>query len=173
MLSGNRNFEGRVHPNVRANYLASPPLVVAFGIAGRVDIDFEKDPVGVVSEGNRKKEIFLRDIWPSRDEITKLEEQVIVPQFFNEVYDNIKQGSAQWQSITCPQLQLYSWDPNSTYIKKVAFFEGMQRDLPHISPIHNAYPLLVLGDSVTTDHISPAGSISKISPAAKYLMEKG
>lgn len=173
VLSGNRNFEGRVHPNVRANYLASPPLVVAFGIAGRVDIDFEKDPVGVVSEGNRKKEIFLRDIWPSRDEITKLEEQVIVPQFFNEVYDNIKQGSAQWQSITCPQLQLYSWDPNSTYIKKVAFFEGMQRDLPHISPIHNAYPLLVLGDSVTTDHISPAGSISKISPAAKYLMEKG
>ncbi|VDD93736.1 unnamed protein product [Enterobius vermicularis] len=173
ILSGNRNFEGRIHPNVKANYLASPVLVVAFGIAGRIDIDFEKEPLGVISKDGAKKEVFLRDIWPSRDEVAEIEEKVVLPNFFKEVYGNIEQGSEEWRKIVCSHEQLYHWDQNSTYIRKVNFFDGMGQTLPPIGSIRSAYVLVVLGDSVTTDHISPAGGISKVSPAAKYLAERG
>uniref|UniRef100_A0A0N5AV17 Cytoplasmic aconitate hydratase n=1 Tax=Syphacia muris TaxID=451379 RepID=A0A0N5AV17_9BILA len=190
VLSGNRNFEGRIHVNVRANYLASPLLVVAFGLAGRIDIDFDSEPIvilyfilihlvqflfkkGVINDGPNKKEIFLRDIWPTRREILDLEEKVVKVEFFRDVYHDIREGSEQWKSIKCQSGQLYTWDPNSTYIKKVPFFGGMSRDLPKLGKIKYAFPLLVLGDSITTDHISPAGAISKVSPAAKYLLERG
>ncbi|CAD5222276.1 unnamed protein product [Bursaphelenchus xylophilus] len=169
VLSGNRNFEGRIHPNVRANYLASPPLVVAYGLAGTVNIDFENEPIGQGTEGP----VYLRDIWPTHEEVASFEENYVKPQFFKEVYANIQKGSEQWQALTCAESSLYSWDQNSTYIKKVPFFDGMTNELPPETPIKDAYALLNLGDSVTTDHISPAGSISRVSPAAKYLASRG
>ncbi|KAI6176872.1 CBN-ACO-1 protein [Aphelenchoides bicaudatus] len=169
VLSGNRNFEGRIHPHVRANYLASPPLVVVYGLAGRVDIDLEKEPIGQGTNGP----VFFHDIWPTREEIAKFEEEFVKPQFFREVYANIQKGSQQWQDLVCSEGSLYNWDPNSTYIKNPPYFEELTKELPSRQQIINAYALLNLGDSVTTDHISPAGSISRISPAAKYLMERG
>ncbi|KAI6215239.1 hypothetical protein M3Y94_00362200 [Aphelenchoides besseyi] len=176
VLSGNRNFEGRIHPHVRANYLASPPLVVVYGLAGRVDIDLESEPIGEGTNGS----VYFKDIWPTHEEIAEFEEKHVKPQFFQEVYENIQNGSDQWQQLVCPDGSLYQWD-ESTYIKRVPFFDGMTRDLPQQKDIANAYALLKLGDSlnellvfsVTTDHISPAGSISRNSPAAKYLIEKG
>ncbi|KAI6188372.1 Cytoplasmic aconitate hydratase [Aphelenchoides besseyi] len=190
VLSGNRNFEGRIHPHVRANYLASPPLVVVYGLAGRVNIDLEKEPIGEGTNGP----VYFNDIWPTHEEIAELEEKHVKPQFFQEVYQNIQNGSEQWQQLVCPEGSLYQWD-ESTYIKRVPFFDGMTRELPQQKDIVNAYALLKLGDSdfisydekirslcqsnfllffsVTTDHISPAGAISRNSPAAKYLMEKG
>uniref|UniRef100_A0A915CZM3 Cytoplasmic aconitate hydratase n=1 Tax=Ditylenchus dipsaci TaxID=166011 RepID=A0A915CZM3_9BILA len=169
VLSGNRNFEGRIHSQARANYLASPMLVVAFALAGRVDIDFELEPIGIGSNGS----VFLRDIWPLHDEISQLEEEYVRPQFFQEVYQNIQKGSQEWQDLKISSASLYPWDADSTYIRQVPFFQGMTNKLPIQSSIVNAFALLNLGDSVTTDHISPAGSISRISPAAKYLLEKG
>ncbi|KAI1712710.1 aconitase family (aconitate hydratase) domain-containing protein [Ditylenchus destructor] len=169
VLSGNRNFEGRIHQQVRANYLASPPLVVAFGLAGRVDIDFESEPIGIGTNGP----VYLRDIWPSHDEISKFEEDFVKPQFFSEVYANIV-GSEEWQELEVSNSSIFPWDASSTYIKKVPFFDGMALSVPSMSnSVKDAYVLLNLGDSVTTDHISPAGSISRVSPAAKYLMERG
>ncbi|CAD5216713.1 unnamed protein product [Bursaphelenchus okinawaensis] len=126
VLSGNRNFEGRIHPNVRANYLASPPLVVAYGLAGRVDIDFETEPLGQGKNGP----VFLRDVWPSHAEVAEFEENYVKPQFFKEVYVNIQKGSEQWQALTCAKTSLYPWDEKSTYIKKVPFFDGMTVALP-------------------------------------------
>lgn len=158
VLSGNRNFEGRIHPNTRANYLASPLLVIAYAIAGTVDIDFEKEPLGKNAQG---KAIFLRDIWPSRKEIQEIENRYVIPGMFREVYSKIEVGSESWQSLESPIGKLYPWDESSTYIKHPPFFEGMTRELNPIAPIVAARPLLFLGDSVTTDHISPAGSIAR------------
>ncbi|VDK44584.1 unnamed protein product [Cylicostephanus goldi] len=169
VLSGNRNFEGRIHPLVRANYLASPPLAVAYSIIGNVNRDIS----GVIAKSPDGKDVYFKDIWPTRQEIAKLEEEFVKPQFFNEVYANIGKGSEQWQQLQCPSAKLYPWDQDSTYIKKVPFFDFMTLDLPQRSPILNAYVLLNLGDSVTTDHISPAGSIAKNSPAARYLALRG
>nr|XP_018896839.1 PREDICTED: cytoplasmic aconitate hydratase-like [Bemisia tabaci] len=170
VLSGNRNFEGRIHPNTRANYLASPLLVIAYAIAGRVDIDFKTEPIGINADG---KKIFLENIWPSRSEIQEVEEKYVIPSMFHEVYACIENGSNSWQSLVAPEGQLYPWDTSSTYIKKPPFFDGMTKDLPSPKPIENAHVLLLLGDSVTTDHISPAGSIARNSPAARYLAERG
>ena len=170
VLSGNRNFEGRIHPNTRANYLASPLLVIAYAIAGRVDINFEKEPLGVRSDGS---EVFFRDIWPTRMEIQTVEQKHVIPAMFREVYGKIELGSGAWQALQAPAGKLYPWDETSTYIKHPPFFEGMTRDLPPIAPIVGARVLLNLGDSVTTDHISPAGSIARNSPAARFLANRG
>lgn len=170
VLSGNRNFEGRIHPNTRANYLASPLLVIAYAIAGRVDIDFETEPLG---KGANGEPVYLREIWPSREEIHVVETKHVIPAMFREVYARIENGSNSWQSLTAPSGQLYPWDSSSTYIKNPPFFAGMQRELPQQGGIKNAHVLLLLGDSVTTDHISPAGSIARNSPAARYLAKRG
>jgi aconitate hydratase len=171
VLSGNRNFEGRIHPSTRANYLASPPLVIAYAIAGRVDIDFEKEPLGVCNKTNR--EIFLKDIWPTRKEIQELETTYVIPEMFNKIYDKITVGNKNWNLLKVPETDLYPWNPESTYIKRPPFFENMNINLLPIQPIRNAQVLLYLGDSITTDHISPAGSIARASPAARYLSDRG
>ncbi|XP_017082760.1 cytoplasmic aconitate hydratase [Drosophila eugracilis] len=170
VLSGNRNFEGRIHPNTRANYLASPLLVIAYAIAGRVDIDFETEPLGVDANG---KKVFLRDIWPTRSEIQEVEHKHVIPAMFQEVYSKIQLGSKEWQTLEVSDGKLYPWSGVSTYIKRPPFFEGMTRELPKLKSIEKARCLLLLGDSVTTDHISPAGSIARKSPAARYLSERG
>lgn len=170
VLSGNRNFEGRIHPLTRANYLASPPLVIAYALAGTVDIDFEKQPLGVSKDG---KEVFLRDVWPTREEIQEVERKFVIPAMFKEVYAKITDGNSKWNSLDAPDTLLYPWDEKSTYIKSPPFFDAMTSDLPEIKDIKNAAVLLNLGDSVTTDHISPAGSISRTSPAARYLSDRG
>jgi aconitate hydratase len=162
VLSGNRNFEGRIHPLTRANYLASPLLCIAYALAGTVDIDFESQPIGKTEDG---REVFLREIWPSREEIQAVERKFVIPAMFRDVYEKIELGSANWQSLEAPSGKLFSWDNESTYIKHPPFFEGMTRSLPERQPIKNARVLLNLGDSITTDHISPAGSIARNSPA--------
>ncbi|XP_063631227.1 cytoplasmic aconitate hydratase-like [Cydia splendana] len=170
VLSGNRNFEGRIHPNTRANYLASPLLVIAYALAGTVDIDFETQPLGKRADGSS---VFLRDIWPTRAEIQEVENKHVIPNMFKEVYEKIELGSPSWQALDVPKGKLYGWDPNSTYIKRPPFFDGMTKELGTISDIENARCLLLLGDSVTTDHISPAGAIARNSPAARYLAGRG
>ncbi|XP_044752887.1 cytoplasmic aconitate hydratase-like [Coccinella septempunctata] len=170
VLSGNRNFEGRIHPSTRANYLASPLLVIAYAIAGTVDIDFETEPLGKRSDGSA---IFLRDIWPTRDEIQQIEKRHVIPAMFKEIYEKIEEGSTNWQSLKAPSGMLYPWSDSSTYIKKPPFFDGMTLESPVRKAITSARVLLLLGDSVTTDHISPAGSIGRTSPAARYLAQKG
>ncbi|PZC72641.1 hypothetical protein B5X24_HaOG210771 [Helicoverpa armigera] len=170
VLSGNRNFEGRIHPNTRANYLASPLLVIAYALAGTVDIDFETQPIGHRPDGTP---VYLREIWPTRAEIQEVENKHVIPGMFKEVYAKIEQGSPSWQALSVPQGKLYGWDPNSTYIKRPPFFDGMTRELKPIKSIQNARCLLLLGDSVTTDHISPAGSIARNCPAARFLADKG
>lgn len=170
ILSGNRNFEGRVHPNTRANYLASPLLVVAYAIAGTIAIDFEVQPLGKSPSGD---DVFLRDIWPKRDEIQEIERQFVIPAMFKEVYSKIQYGNKCWNSLDAPGNILYPWDEKSTYIKPPPFFDTMTRDLPPIQRIEGARVLVNLGDSVTTDHISPAGSIARNSPAARYLGSRG
>ncbi|KAI1290029.1 Cytoplasmic aconitate hydratase [Halotydeus destructor] len=169
VLSGNRNFEGRVHPNTRANYLASPLLVVAYALAGTVAIDLETEPLGKDANG---QDVFLRDIWPSRAEIEAVEQQHVIPAMFQEVYSKIQYGNERWNSLQGSDSLLYDWDDKSTYIKSPPFFEGMTTALSEKSAIENARVLLNLGDSVTTDHISPAGSIARTSAAAKYLTEQ-
>ncbi|XP_065938353.1 cytoplasmic aconitate hydratase isoform X1 [Magallana gigas] len=170
VLSGNRNFEGRIHPLTRANYLASPPLVIAYALAGTVLIDFEKDPLGMNPEG---KPVYLRDIWPTREEIQAVEKEIVVPAMFTDVYSRIQQGNKRWNSLVAPEGQLYPWDDKSTYIKSPPFFEKMGKDVSKPESIKDAHVLLNLGDSVTTDHISPAGSIARNSPAARYLGNRG
>uniref|UniRef100_A0A1A8GMI3 Cytoplasmic aconitate hydratase n=2 Tax=Nothobranchius korthausae TaxID=1143690 RepID=A0A1A8GMI3_9TELE len=170
VLSGNRNFEGRVHPNTRANYLASPPLVIAYAIAGTVRIDFEKEPIATNSEG---KDIFLRDIWPTREEIQAVERAFVIPSMFKEVYEKIEKVNERWNSLVAPSDKLYTWDPKSTYIKSPPFFDCLTMALQPPESIKDAYVLLNLGDSVTTDHISPAGNIARNSSAARYLTERG
>lgn len=171
VLSGNRNFEGRIHPNLRANYLASPPLVVAYALAGTVDIDFEKEPIGVSSKTNQP--VFLRDIWPTRDEVSATVQKFVLPGMFREVYSNIKQGNERWNALKTPEGTLYPWDASSTYINNPPFFQTMGLEAPGIKEVKDAYCLLNLGDSITTDHISPAGSISRKSPAGRLLESRG
>jgi aconitate hydratase len=169
VLSGNRNFEGRVHPLTRANYLASPPLVVAYALAGRVDIDFETEPIGTV-EG---RDIYLREIWPSRDHVQELVNSIITPAMFQENYATISNGTDRWNALQVATGTLYQWNPASTYIHNPPFFTGLSMDLHPIPDINGAYVLLNVGDSITTDHISPAGNISKVSPGARYLTDRG
>ncbi|KAJ7948154.1 Aconitate hydratase [Quillaja saponaria] len=170
VLSGNRNFEGRVHPLTRANYLASPPLVVAYALAGTVDIDFEKEPIGTGKDG---KSVYLRDIWPSTEEIAEVVQSSVLPEMFRSTYEAITKGNPMWNDLEVPAAKLYSWDPNSTYIHEPPYFKNMNVDPPGAHGVKDAYCLLNFGDSITTDHISPAGSIHKDSPAAKFLLERG
>lgn len=170
VLSGNRNFEGRVHPLTRANYLASPPLVVAYALAGTVDIDFEKEPIGVGKDG---KEVYFRDIWPTTEEIAEVVQSSVLPDMFRSTYEAITKGNPMWNQLPVPEASLYSWDSNSTYIHEPPYFKDMTMSPPGPHAVKNAYCLLNFGDSITTDHISPAGSIHRDSPAAKYLLERG
>ncbi|KAL0320802.1 UNVERIFIED_CONTAM: Aconitate hydratase 3, mitochondrial [Sesamum radiatum] len=170
VLSGNRNFEGRVHPLTRANYLASPPLVVAYALAGTVDIDFEKEPLGTGKDG---KHVYFKDIWPTGEEIAEVVQASVLPDMFKSTYEAITKGNPFWNQLSVTSSSLYAWDPNSTYIHKPPYFNGMTMDPPGPRGVKDAYCLLLFGDSITTDHISPAGSIHKDSPAAKYLMERG
>lgn len=170
VLSGNRNFEGRVHPHTRANYLASPPLVVAYAIAGTVDHDFEKQPLGKGKDG---KDVFLRDIWPTREQVAEMTKGAVTREMFTATYENILEGSKMWKELDAPTGNLYTWDSNSTYIHNPPFFATTEAGLKPIPDIKDAHCLVNVGDSITTDHISPAGKIAKNSPAAKYLDERG
>ncbi|KAK6134722.1 hypothetical protein DH2020_031524 [Rehmannia glutinosa] len=170
VLSGNRNFEGRVHALTRANYLASPPLVVAYALAGTVDIDFDKEPIGVGKDG---KDVYFRDIWPSTEEVAEVVQSSVLPDMFKSTYESITEGNPMWNQLSVPNAKLYSWDPNSTYIHEPPYFKNMTMNPPGPHGVKDAYCLLNFGDSITTDHISPAGSIHKDSPAAKFLMERG
>ncbi|KAI3992752.1 hypothetical protein MKX01_021713 [Papaver californicum] len=170
VLSGNRNFEGRVHALTRANYLASPPLVVAYALAGTVDIDFEKEPIGTGKDG---KTVYFRDIWPTSEEIAEVVQSCVLPEMFKSTYESITSGNPIWNDLPVPKKSLCSWDPTSTYIHEPPYFKGMTMDPPGPHGVKDAYCLLNFGDSITTDHISPAGSIHKDSPAAKYLLERG
>ena len=171
VLSGNRNFEARIHPLVRANYLASPVLVVAFALAGRVDIDLYNEPLGRDREG---KPVFLADVWPSQEEIRDTVTRSLKPEMYEKRYGEVFEGDDLWQSLPLPdEGSRYDWDPNSTYIAKPPFFEGISTAVPPLSDIEGARVLALLGDSVTTDHISPAGAIPKREPAGQYLVDKG
>ncbi|XP_022926869.1 aconitate hydratase [Cucurbita moschata] len=170
VLSGNRNFEGRVHPLTRANYLASPPLVVAYALAGSVDIDFESEPIGVGKDG---KKVFFRDIWPTSEEVAEVVQSNVLPDMFRATYQAITEGNVTWNQLSVPEGTLYSWDSASTYIHEPPYFKDMSMSPPGPHGVKNAFCLLNFGDSITTDHISPAGSIHKDSPAAKYLLERG
>ncbi|MEX2585685.1 MAG: aconitate hydratase AcnA [Balneolaceae bacterium] len=169
VLSGNRNFEGRIHPNVKANYLASPPLVVAYALAGRVDIDLENDPIGKDKDGN---DVYLREIWPTSDEIKEFLDSAIRPDLFERMYSDIFE-SESWDEIPVGGGELYEWKEESTYIQEPPFFMDMGADPEPIQPIKGARALVKVGDSITTDHISPAGNIDADSPAGKYLLEHG
>ena len=170
VLSGNRNFEGRVNPHVKANYLASPPLVVAYALAGTVNIDMLSEPLGKSHDG---KEIYLKDIWPSNLEINQIVEKYVTQKIFNDQYQNVLDGTEEWKNIKMVTSELYDWQENSTYVKKPPLFDDFGTTNKKIKNIINARPLLLLGDSVTTDHISPAGAIKEDSPAGQYLKEKG
>jgi aconitate hydratase len=170
VLSGNRNFEGRIHPLVRANYLASPPLVVAYALAGRMDVDLTTEPLGNDTAG---KPVFLKDVWPSPQEIETTVRAAVTTAQYSKEYAEVYEGDARWKSMPVPQGDIYKWDPKSTYIKMPPYFENMPKTPPALADIHGARVLAVLGDSVTTDHISPAGSIPVDSPAGKYLIANG
>ena len=170
VLSGNRNFEGRIHPLVRANYLASPPLVVAYALAGRMDMDLTTESLGDDSAG---KPVYLRDIWPTPQEIESTVRDSVTSEMYAKEYANVYEGDAHWKAMPVPEGDLYKWDPKSTYIKQPPFFENMPKTPPALADIHAARVLAILGDSVTTDHISPAGSIPVDSPAGKYLIANG
>ena len=170
VLSGNRNFEGRVHPLVKFSYLASPPLVVAFALAGTVGIDLYSEPLGVGSDGN---EVFLKDIWPTQQEIIDTIAESISPEIFNNQYSKVFEGDETWKSLTAPQADIYEWESESTYIQEPPFFDDFSLQPEDPGDIENANVLALLGDSITTDHISPAGSIPKDGPAGCYLISKG
>jgi aconitate hydratase len=170
VLSGNRNFEGRIHPEVKMNYLASPPLVVAFALAGTVDIDLTREPLGTGSDG---KPVFLKDIWPSNKEISDFIARNVGPEMFKANYANVFKGDSRWNQIESPEGELYEWDGASTYIKNPPYFDGMTMDVAKPQDIHAARCLGLFGDSITTDHISPAGNIKVNSPAGKYLVARG
>ncbi|MCC6314093.1 MAG: aconitate hydratase AcnA [Thermomicrobiales bacterium] len=170
VLSGNRNFEGRIHPQVRAAFLASPPLVVAFALAGTMDIDLLRDPVGFDPNGDP---VYLHDIWPSREEVQQAIREAVEPQMFREEYATVFQGDEHWQELPVPEGNLYEWEADSTYVQEPPFFQDLSPEPEPVSDIVGARVLALLGDSVTTDHISPAGAIPKTSPAGKYLIEHG
>ena len=168
VLSGNRNFEGRISPHIKANYLASPPLVVAYALAGHMEVDLYKDPLGKDKNDN---DIYLKDIWPSNQEIEKTLREALNPEMFVKRYSNVSEGPSQWQQIKTEKSSIYNWDQGSTYVKKPPFFENLPDEPEGFKQIKDARPLLILGDMVTTDHISPAGSIQKESPTGEYFME--
>jgi aconitate hydratase len=170
VLSGNRNFEGRIHPQVRANYLASPMLVVAYALAGRMDVDLTTEPLGTDKSG---KPVFLREIWPSNEEISNAVADSVQSAMFKKRYGDVYTGDERWRAMPAPAGERYAWDPKSEYVKAAPYFDDMPKQPVPKPDIINARVLAVLGDSVTTDHISPAGSIAKSSPAAKYLIEHG
>jgi aconitate hydratase len=170
VLSGNRNFEGRINSEVRANYLMSPPLVVAFALAGRIDLDMRKDAIGKDKTG---KPVLLSDIWPSQKEVNEVVQKSITSDMFRNSYADVYQGDERWRGLPVPQGETYVWDQSSTYIRQAPYFDGMTIAPKPVQDIRGARVLAVLGDSVTTDHISPAGSIKKDSPAGKYLQEHG
>ena len=170
VLSGNRNFEGRVHQDVRMNYLASPPLVVAYAIAGTTDLDLSAEPIGRAADG---RDVYLKDIWPSNKEISDVVAQAVTADLFKASYADVLKGDARWQGIQVARSETYPWDSRSTYIANPPYFDGMTMTPPGIQPIRNARVLAVLGDSITTDHISPAGDIKKDGPAGKFLEQHG
>lgn len=170
VLSGNRNFEARVHPKVKMNFLMSPMLVVAYAIAGKVDIDLVNEPI---SYDRNQQPVYLKDIWPSSDEINKLMSKALSPEDFNSNYGEIFAGNEIWRNLDVPEDKLYQWDEDSTYIKEIPFFKDISEEPEELRDIKGAKPLLVLGDSITTDHISPAGRFSKFSAAGKYLKSRG
>jgi aconitate hydratase len=169
VLSGNRNFEGRIHSQVKANYLASPMLVVAYALAGRVDIDLTKDPIGHDTNG---QPVYLQELWPSQEQIHKTVTAALKPEMFKEQYSNVFEGDEQWKSLPLPEGAMYEWDPESTYIQEPPFFQNLPLDPPSLQDIRGARVLALLGNSVTTDHISPAGAISSKSPAGQYLIDQ-
>jgi aconitate hydratase len=169
VLSGNRNFEGRINQDVKANYLASPPLVVAYALAGRMDLDLLSEPLG---EGSDGEPVYLRDIWPSSEEIKELVARSIQSEMFTRNYGEVFAGDENWNAVEVPAGDRYTW-PDSTYVRRPSFFEGMPAEPPGVEPVSGARVLAVLGDSITTDHISPAGAIKKDSPAGRWLVEQG
>jgi aconitate hydratase len=170
VLSGNRNFEGRVNVDVRANYLMSPPLVVAYALAGRIGHNFDTDPLGKDKSG---QPVYLKDIWPTQQEVAEAIEKGLSRESFRKEYSTVSDGDANWQGLRFPTGDVYKWEPDSTYIRKAPYFDGMPKTPAPLSDILGARVLAVLGDSVTTDHISPAGSIKANGPAGKYLSEHG
>jgi len=170
VLSGNRNFEGRIHPLVRANYLASPPLVVAYALAGKMDIDLTTEPLGTDSAG---KPVYLHEIWPTPQEVETTVRQAVTKEQYQKRYAAVYEGDEHWKGMSVPAGDLYQWDAKSTYIKLPPYFENMSKTAAPLADIHSARVLAALGDSITTDHISPAGSIGADSPAGKYLIANG
>ena len=171
VLSGNRNFEGRIHSEVRANYLMSPPLVVAYALVGRMDVDLEREPLGAGADG---RPVYLRDLWPSREEIARTIDDAVRPDVFRDVYADVYRGDEEWAGLPVPERDRYAWDPGSTYVQRPPYFDGMPRAAPPaVADVAGARVVAVFGDSITTDHISPAGSIRAASPAGRYLGERG
>jgi aconitate hydratase len=170
VLSGNRNFEARIHSEVKANYLASPPLVVAYALAGRMDLDLLTEPLGEDRDGN---DVFLRDLWPSPDEVRRTIAEAVREEMFRRTYADVFTGDERWRALDVPEGDLFAWDDASTYVRQPPYFEGMSREVTPVSDVHGARCLVWAGDSVTTDHISPAGAIRPDSPAGRYLLEHG
>ena len=171
VLSGNRNFEGRVQQEVKANYLMSPPLVVAYALAGTIDIDLANDPIGKDRDGN---DVFLRDVWPTQKEVAEAVQSSISREMFQATYADVYRGDEKWAAIDAPESELFVWDDASTYVKNPPYFDGMGKEEPtEVADLHGLKALALLGDSITTDHISPAGSIKANSPAGQYLTERG
>jgi aconitate hydratase len=170
VLSGNRNFEARIHPEVKANYLASPPLVVAYALAGRMDLDLETEPIGQGSDGN---DVYLADIWPTPEQVQEVIARTIRSEMFTHTYLDVYAGDEHWRALPVPEGDLFAWEPDSTYVRQPPYFEGMVREAGTVEDVHGARCLVMIGDSVTTDHISPAGSIKPESPAGQYLIEHG
>src|SRR5207248_825729 len=170
VLSGNRNFEGRINPDVKMNYLASPPLVVAYAIAGTMDVELDRDPLGIGSDG---EPVYLKDIWPSSQEIAQVVEEAVQSDMFRKSYGEVFEGDERWNGLDIPTGDRFAWDEQSTYVALPPYFEGMAPEPGEVSDVAGARVLAKLGDSVTTDHISPAGSIKKDSPAGQWLIEHG
>ncbi|MGZ8793786.1 MAG: aconitate hydratase [Gaiellaceae bacterium] len=170
VLSGNRNFEARIHPEVKANYLASPPLVVAYALAGRMDIDLVNEPLGQDRDGN---DVYLRDLWPSAEEIQETITRAVRGEMFSRTYADVFTGDPAWRELPVPEGDLFAWEPGSTYVRRPPYFEGMSREPGTVEDVAGARCLVMVGDSVTTDHISPAGAIKPDSPAGQYLVEHG
>ena len=170
VLSGNRNFEARIHPEVKANYLASPPLVVAYALAGRMDLDLVTEPLGQDDDGN---DVFLRDIWPSAQEVQETVAGSIAVEMFRSTYADVFTGGDDWRSLPVPEGELFAWEPDSTYVRRPPYFDEMPTEPGRFEDVAGARCLVMLGDSVTTDHISPAGAIKPESPAGRYLIEHG
>jgi aconitate hydratase len=170
VLSGNRNFEARIHPEVKANYLASPPLVVAYALAGRMDVDVVNEPLGTDRDGN---DVYLRDIWPTADEIQETISRAVRGDMFSRTYADVFTGDDNWRALPVPEGDLFAWEDASTYVRRPPYFDGMAHEPQRVEDVTGARCLVIVGDSVTTDHISPAGAIKPDSPAGKYLVERG